>query len=387
MLRVIRQSLIATKGPVYASLTLAFVSYGDAFLYPFLPMQAGAIGVPIAWVGVLLSVNRFVRIFSNTLLVRVFRRFGFKSMTLWATVFAILSTAGYGMGFGIAGWLLLRVLWGLCFSALRLSSLGYALDHTSPGFSLGISRGIYELGPLFALVAGPLLLQSWSPATSFLILAFASLPAIYCASQLPDLKQSLPTGTNSLLRFPSTLNQLTLIVSFLVEGMLIVLLGTLLLAADSRLTLTAVTTLVAAYLVFRRLCLLFLSPLAGYMADRWGFNRPFCGSVMFVGLGFLLFLLDQSLLGLTVIFIAYSIHATLAPGSASEGEEDKVQAMAENATWKDVGAALGTLAGGLLLSSDHVESILMIFILLLFAVLFRHLKGVNYVMKKMYLWN
>ena len=42
---------------------LALALLGDALLYVVLPIHAAAFGVTLAWVGVLLSANRFVRIF------------------------------------------------------------------------------------------------------------------------------------------------------------------------------------------------------------------------------------------------------------------------------------------------------------------------------------
>jgi MFS family permease len=387
MLRVISKPWTNLKTPVYASLALAFASFGDAFLYPFLPVHAEEIGIQIGWVGLLLSINRFIRIFSNPLLVKIFSRYGFKWMTLVAVILAIISTAGYGMGLEMMGWLMLRVLWGISFSALRLSSLGYALQHPSADFSLGISRGIYELGPMFALLVGPLLIKTWNPAVTFLMLAAASLPALYFAWHLPDLKHAPPTKKYPLLSIPSTFNLLTLITTFLVEGMLIVLLGKLLLETDHHLTATSAIALAAAWLVFRRVSFLVFAPAGGYLADQWGLDRLFSGSVILICLGFILLCFNHSFLGLSIIFIANSINASLAPGGASQGEEDKVQAVAENATWRDIGAALGALAGGLLLSSDHLHRIFMLAVMLLLMVLCLHLKDSKHLLKKLLSWN
>ena len=387
MLRVISQPFTAIKTPMYASITLAFSSFGDAFLYPFLPIYAEKVGIPLVWIGVLLSINRLIRIFSNHILVGAFRRFGFRYITIVAAVLAIGSTAGYGMGWGVAGWLVLRVLWGISFSALRISSLGYALEHPRPGFSLGFSRGIYELGPMFALLAGPLLLKAWSPSIAFIALAAASLPAVYFACKLPELAQPVPARKIKLFRLPSTFNLLTFMATFLVEGMLIVLLGQLLLASDHHLTPMAVTALAAAWLAFRRVSFLVFAPLGGYLADRWGFHRLFSGSVIFICLGFGLLLLNYPFAGLSIIFIANSINAALAPGGASQEKEDKVRAVAENATWRDTGAALGTLAGGLLLSSDHLSITFTLILFLLLVILCIHLKRSTYFIKKLFSWN
>jgi MFS family permease len=136
------------KAPLYASLSLAFASFGDAFLYPFLPVNSISVGVPVVWIGVLLSINRFVRIISNSWMVHLFSKYGLRLITIIAVLLAITSTAGYAFANTIFLWLIFRVVWGLSFSAMRISTLGYALQHTQQGFVLGLTRGIQESGPM-----------------------------------------------------------------------------------------------------------------------------------------------------------------------------------------------------------------------------------------------
>ncbi|HKZ38926.1 MAG TPA: hypothetical protein VJ184_14790, partial [Chryseolinea sp.] len=72
------------KIPAYASLALAFASFGDAFLYAFLPVNNAAVGVPLVWVGILLSINRFVRIFSNGIMVYLFSIYSLRIIMIGA---------------------------------------------------------------------------------------------------------------------------------------------------------------------------------------------------------------------------------------------------------------------------------------------------------------
>ncbi|MEQ8531033.1 MAG: hypothetical protein RIB86_04245, partial [Imperialibacter sp.] len=99
--------------PVYASLVLAFASFGDAYLYAFLPVNATGIGLSLASVGLLLSINRFIRLFANRWLLVVLSKYGFRLVTIVAAGLAALSTVGYGAGLGLVGWLLMRVIWGV----------------------------------------------------------------------------------------------------------------------------------------------------------------------------------------------------------------------------------------------------------------------------------
>jgi hypothetical protein len=98
------------RAPVFASLSLAFASFGDAFLYPFLPLCHNSLGVPAIWVGILLSVNRFVRIFTNTWMVLLIANHGLRMITIFAVAIAILSTAGYSLAASVFMWLVLRII-------------------------------------------------------------------------------------------------------------------------------------------------------------------------------------------------------------------------------------------------------------------------------------
>src|SRR3989337_942447 len=89
------------KTPAYAALALAFASFGDAFLYAFLPVNNAVAGVPLVWVGILLSVNRFVRIFSNGIMVYLFSIYSLRVIMIGAAILAIGSTLGYGVASGM----------------------------------------------------------------------------------------------------------------------------------------------------------------------------------------------------------------------------------------------------------------------------------------------
>src|SRR5688572_25959768 len=114
---MLKKNISDLRTPGFAALALAFASFGDAFLYPYLPLKSADVGIPVVWVGMLLSINRFIRIFTNTLIVNLFSKYGLRLVTIVAVVFAIVSTAGYGLASGIISWIVLRVLWGLSFSA------------------------------------------------------------------------------------------------------------------------------------------------------------------------------------------------------------------------------------------------------------------------------
>lgn len=353
MLRVIKQNIAGLKYPIYASLALAFASFGDAFLYPFLPQYFEVMQVPIVWIGVLLSVNRFIRILFNPLVVKLFARYGARRVTIVAALMAIVSTGGYGLGWGLFSLLVFRVVWGMAFAVLRISSISYALQHPYPGTSLGIGKGLQEAGPLFALWLGPFLLNYFLPSDVFMLFALLSIPSLLYAMLLPEL-QYTPAITKATFRLPSIFNMITFILSFIVEGLLIIVIGLFLTKNNTSLTNWEIASLAAGYLAFRRICFILFAPISGAIADKIGFTSVFRTSVILIISGFILLLVGCETVGLLTIFTFNSVNSTVAPGEAS-GRGDQVKAVTVNATWRDFGAAIGTITGGFLLPGHFVS--------------------------------
>jgi MFS transporter, DHA1 family, multidrug resistance protein len=375
------------KAPIFAALALAFASFGDAFLYPFLPVNFDSVGVPVIWVGLLLSINRFVRIISNTLLVHAFAKYGLRSIMILAAAMAITSTFGYGIATGVLGWMLFRVMWGLAFSAMRIGTLGYALQQERKGMALGISRSLQEAGPMFALLMAPFLLRHFEPKTIFYLLALLSAPALYFAISLPNPSyRTQGLESRKLIHWPSSLNSITLVSAILIDGIIVVLLGVLFLHYRESITLVTATTLAAFYLGYRRICLVAFSPGGGWIADRIGFDRVFNVSMAFVALGLILILSGWIGTGAVIVFTFYSVNAAVTPGSAAKGDAHDLAAVTENATWRDIGAAVGTLIGGFLISSEHLNTILAIAIFALMVLLFFHFGTARKAINLFYSW-
>lgn len=384
---MIKKDDISLKASAFAALALAFASFGDAFLYPFLPVNFNAVGIPLAWVGVLLSINRFVRIVSNAWIVHAFAKYGLRSIMILAVTLAITSTLGYGLASGVAAWIFFRVMWGLAFSAMRIGTLGYSLQHERVGFALGISRSLQEAGPMIALMIAPLLLTYFPSRTIFYILSALSIPALYFALSLPggnDKTQSL-AGTR-VMRWPTTLNSLTLLSAIIIDGIVVVVLGVLFLHYRNNITLLTATSLAAFYLAYRRICLVTLSPAGGWVADRIGLDRVFSISMGLVTIGLIAIVAGWIGTGAVIVFTFYSINSAVTPGSASSGKSHSLAAVAENATWRDVGAAVGTLLGGLLISSQYLNTVMLVSVFALIILLFIHFGRAGRVTKLFYLW-
>ena len=364
---------IGLKASSFAALALAFASFGDAFLYPFLPLNFNTVGIPALWVGLILSINRFVRIFSNSFMVYAFSKYGLRSIILIAVMLAITSTFGYGLASGILAWLMLRIMWGLAFSAMRIGILGYALQHERRGVAFGVSRGLQEAGPMLSLFMAPILIEYLDPKKVFYVLSALSLPAFYFAWKLPisdDKTQAIESMR--VLHWPSAFNSITFISALVIDGIIVVVLGILFLHYCNHIDLLTATTLAAFYLGYRRICLVALSAAGGWIADKIGMKRVFNISLVFVIVGLLAIISGWIGIGAAVVFTFYSINSAITPEFVARSSHS-LAAISENATWRDIGAAMGTLLGGLLISSQYLSAILIIAVLIMVSLLMAHL--------------
>lgn len=377
---------IGLKASVFAALALAFASFGDAFLYPFLPLNFESVGLPVLWVGLILSINRFVRILSNAFMVHAFSRYGLRSVMVIAVVLAITSTFGYGLATGILSWVLLRIIWGLAFSAMRIGVLGYALQHQRRGFSFGLSRSLQEAGPMLSLFMAPILITYLDSRTIFYFLSVLSLPALYFAWKLPvkDDKTQM-VGSRRMLNWPSTLNSITLVSAIVIDGIIVVVIGMLFLRYRGQIDLVTATALAASYLGYRRICLVALSTVGGVISDKVGMERMFNISLALVILGLLVIISGWIGTGAVIVFTFYSINSAITPGSAARSNHS-LAAIAENATWRDIGAAIGTLLGGVLISSQYLSTVLAVAVLIMVSLLMAHLGASWKAFKLFYLW-
>ncbi|WP_439554686.1 MFS transporter [Dyadobacter sp.] len=352
-----RKHIAEMKLTMFASFSLSFALMGDAFLYSFLPVNASSIHVPIIWIGTILSINRFTRILLNPLILRIFSLMGFRIPVIIAATVSVFATAGYGAGFGIATLVLLRILWGISYSVLRVGAITYAMDYPKKGLALGMSQSIIESGPLLALLVGPLLFEVISPSSIFLVIALLSAPGVYFAFKLRERDQRPAKQFSFKLSFPSVFNRLAFLGAFAVEGMLVVLIGALLMDAYPYWSAVEITAAAAGFLIFRRICSLLISPFAGWSADRYGLANIYSGSILLICLGLLLATSGWVMPGLILVFTFYNVNASLAAGAASAGKDDVTRAVSINATFRDAGSAFGALAGGLLLTNNHLSLI------------------------------
>lgn len=135
--------------------------FGDALLYSILPLYAGNLGIPLFAVGIILSMNRWVRLATNPLAAKVYERRGLFKPLLAAMILAVFSTFLYSRTWGLLVFLLARAIWGLSWSHLRLGSLLVILSTSSSslGLAIGTHHALTRLGSAFTSIVGGFLVD------------------------------------------------------------------------------------------------------------------------------------------------------------------------------------------------------------------------------------
>jgi predicted MFS family arabinose efflux permease len=152
---------------------------GDSMLYVVLPLHWEEAGLhSLVQVGMILSVNRLIRLPLNPLVNWIYRRISLRQGMLSAVILAVITTASYGVANTFSVWIIMRCLWGLSWSFLRLGAYYAILELRSEhnqGRLFGIYNGHYRLGSLIGMLLGGGLADGYGLRTVSLLLAALSI--------------------------------------------------------------------------------------------------------------------------------------------------------------------------------------------------------------------
>lgn len=139
---------VPSKKPVIViALVMAVCLLGNEMLFIVLPLYWKFFGLTALWqVGLLLSVNRFIRIVINSLIAWFYRKVNTRMGILLAVILAVISTFSYGYLKGIWFLLIARCLWGFSWSLFRLGGyltiITYSTENTR-GEYVGLFNGLW----------------------------------------------------------------------------------------------------------------------------------------------------------------------------------------------------------------------------------------------------
>ena len=337
-------------------------------LYAVLPAKAVSMGIPIALVGVLLSVNRWVRIATNFGAAGAFARWGARRGMIAGSSLAIGSTLCYGLFPFFAAMLPARLAWGAAFSLLRLGAYNAVLatsTNKNRGRLMGMFQSISWLGSMTGALAGGILTESVGFRATAIAFGLAGFLSLALSGRVGKDLDRLGGSPNSNVRIrdiaaifrwsPEFRIILIVMVGTLAgTGAVVPTIGLLLFTtygdAVDVFGATAGVAAVAGFLVSLRFAAeTLLAPVFGLVSDRYGrrFTAIVAGAAMLVGLVILFFsgsLVSIGVGSIIVFSAAAGLHVALSAWTADLVREgDWTIVMSGFATFRDIGAALGPL--------------------------------------------
>jgi len=331
------------RNTVVAASCLGIVWFGDAVIYVVLPLYAAAFGCDALMVGVLLSVNRVVRILGYGWVGPLARAYGTNVLTAVACAAGALSTLAYGVLSCFALLFIARMLWGAAWGIVNLTMTAYAYgDGQSAGVRIGLARAISSVGAFAALVAvGPLCIAI-GPHKMFVLYGLIGLITIPLAFLLPSLRAAA-SDAKSVRRWTLTpLNALFFVVSFGADGVLGATISVLL---AEFMPMTSAIIGAALLLALQRLVAIVLSLFSGPLTDRLGAQRLLLPCTLAIAVGFAVIASGHVNSGTVIVILARAMLGTAGPVLAAEKSTDRIAALASYATWTDVGLAAGAFFG------------------------------------------
>ena len=170
---------------VIVAVVTALSLLGDSMLYIALPIYWETVGLESIWqVGLLLSINRFIRLPFNPLVGWLYKHISLKAGLIIAVLLGAFTTIGYGIFEGFIAWLVLRGIWGIAWSFFRiggLSVVALTAEQSNRGKSMGLYNGLYRTGSLVGMLVGGLLVPFIGLSTVsviFGVLTLLGLPLI-----------------------------------------------------------------------------------------------------------------------------------------------------------------------------------------------------------------
>jgi MFS family permease len=331
-------------------LIVALAQTGDSLLYAVLPFHADAFGVSLFVVGVLLSLNRWVRLVANSVVAAIGNRFGPRWLMTVAAMTATISTLGYVVAPGEASLMASRILWGLSFAALNLALIAYAVsDRGNAGKRVGAGRAAIGFVQAMSLVGGTVLVAYLGPREVFLVMAAAGAAAVLLSWRLPALVIETHRREGFRLPLPGRLEIWGFTLGLVVDGVFIMTLALLL--KDAPLPL-APLVVAGMLLATRWLVEVVAAPVAGMLADRFGARLLSLASGVGLVAGLALIAAGHDLAGATLVVVTRGAFNTLMPVMVAErATGSAMTSQATYSTWRDFGAAIGPLVAGIVFTA------------------------------------
>lgn len=280
------KTLIHRRRVLFAlGLGTALSLMGDGTLYTVLPTHTAEAGIALSSVGIILGVNRAVRLFLNGPAGLAYDRWPRRWLFVPALFIGSLSTAVYAATRGFWPMLVGRLLWGLAWSGIWVGGATVILDVTTAqdrGRWTGLYQTWFFLGAALSALAGGLLTDwlgygaaMWLGAA---VTALGGLVALILLPETRSIRSVLDRPSVEEIRPRLRANRglwvaasLQGINRFVIAGVFAATMG--LLVQDWLLSTSltvGVATLTGLLMAGRTLLSVVAAPLAGAASDRLG---------------------------------------------------------------------------------------------------------------------
>ena len=358
-----------TPGRVLLPLGLgtAISLLGDSTLYTVLPQAsiAASVGVTLTMVGILLGINRLVRLLSNPIAGSLYDRLPTRRLMIASLFIGFISTTILAIGRGFEIYLLARVLWGIAWSGIWIGGNAIVLDIANDE-NRGRLSGQYQMWFFAGIGASAFLGGLFTDSFGFYLglLISAGLTGIALLMWIIYLPETKPhrvntprlSKPNSSHPFPWNIAMLASIPVFVVRivmaGVLasttILWLGSLVgdgIALKS--SFIPLATFSGAFVAVRTLIGMFSAPFSGRLSDR--LNRRWLVIAILLAVGsFGLWLMSSvviiaAVLGAFLASIPGGGIQVLAPVIAGDKVRPEVEGRVISVIYTvgDIGSALG----------------------------------------------
>jgi MFS family permease len=345
---------------------------GDATLYTVLPTQTAAAGISLASVGLLLGINRAVRLVFNSLAGRAYDRLPRRRLFVSSLFIGALSTALCAATRGLWPLLAGRVLWGLAWSGIWIGGTMIILDVTDAhdrGRLTGLYNTWFFAGAALGALAGGFLTDHLGYAAAMWIgagvTAFGGLVALLLLPETRGLRRQpdeivvepdAPRPPHRPGRGLWLAAAMQGVNRFVTAG---VLMATLALLVEDRLgpvgELLGVGTVTGVLMAGRTSLSIVAAPVAGAASDRLGSRWRVAGWLLVAGAAAMILLglppAAAILAGIGLAAVAgggIQVLATTLTGDLA-GEAGRGRSLGWLNTAGDLGSALGPLVAYALL--------------------------------------
>ncbi|RZV08145.1 putative MFS family arabinose efflux permease [Natrinema hispanicum] len=207
------------RSVVYAVVASTFfVGFGGGVVFPILPNLGEVLGISAFMVGVILSANRWTRLFANAPAGVLVDRIGTRKPFVAGLAIEGAATAGYVVAITSAmpefWFVLARILWGVG-SALVFATAYTITADISEADSRGTSMGIVRAGITFGfpagMVLGGIVSEVYSNVAAFVLAAsFAGLASVIAYAIVPETHVDSPDSSVRPWDVETTLPALTI---------------------------------------------------------------------------------------------------------------------------------------------------------------------------------